>query len=119
MKPAGELLRELQIIFAEHTGYDVDELEPEYQLEADLGIDTVKQAEIFSVIRESYGLGQDDSFSLSDYQTLQAIVGYVKAGHQPRREQTEMRRFECLELWLRPRGCSNCTGRSFCSRNRV
>ena len=78
--PAGNLLAELQAIFAEHTGYDVEELEPEYQLEADLGIDTVKQAEIFSVIREQYGLGQDDSFSLSDYQTLQEVVGYVESG---------------------------------------
>ena len=43
----GNLLGELQTIFAEHTGYDVDELEPGYQLEADLGIDTVKQAETF------------------------------------------------------------------------
>jgi malonyl CoA-acyl carrier protein transacylase len=77
---AGNLLAELQAIFAEHTGYDVEELEPEYQLEADLGIDTVKQAEIFSVIREKYELGQDDSFSLSDYQTLQEVVGYVESG---------------------------------------
>lgn len=37
----------VQLLFSEETGYKVEELEPDYQLDPDLGIDTVKQVEIF------------------------------------------------------------------------
>ena len=39
-------------IVAEQTGYPADMLDPDLDLEADLGIDTVKQAEMFAAIRE-------------------------------------------------------------------
>ena len=45
------LMEEIQRLFSEQTGYEPEELEPDYQLEADLGVDTVKQAEIFSLLR--------------------------------------------------------------------
>ena len=44
------------------TKTELEDLEPDYQLEADLGIDTVKQAEIFSLLRSNYGMSQDESF---------------------------------------------------------
>src|SRR5689334_20311396 len=47
-------------------------------LEADLGIDTVKQAEVFAAIREAYGIERDDSLRLRDYPTLSAVVGFVR-----------------------------------------
>jgi NAD(P)-dependent dehydrogenase (short-subunit alcohol dehydrogenase family) len=47
-------------------------------LEADLGIDTVKQAEVFATIREAYGIARDDSLKLRDYPTLTAVVGFVR-----------------------------------------
>jgi malonyl CoA-acyl carrier protein transacylase len=75
------VLTEIQDLFAQETGYEIDELEPDYQLEADLGIDTVKQAEIFSVIRERYGIPNDVTFELSEIQTLRAISDFV-AGHR-------------------------------------
>ena len=77
VRDRAEVLAELSVLFAEQTGYELDELDPEYQLEADLGIDTVKQAEIFGVIRERYGMGQDENFKLSDFQTLHAVTDYV------------------------------------------
>jgi len=46
-------------------------------LEADLGIDTVKQAEVFAAIREAYGIERDDSLKLRDYPTLDHVVGFV------------------------------------------
>lgn len=73
------VLKTITTLFAEQTGYDVGDLDPSFQLEADLGIDTVKQAEIFSVLRTRYGLPKDDAFKLSDVQTLNAIVDYVIA----------------------------------------
>ena len=52
-------------------------------MEADLGIDTVKQAEIFGLIRETYGIGQDESFKLADVQTLEAVTDYVLSQAAP------------------------------------
>jgi acyl carrier protein len=71
------VLAELTAMFAQHTGYETADLDPTHQLEADLGIDTVKQAEIFSLVRERYSLAKDESFRLTDVQTLNAIAGYV------------------------------------------
>lgn len=41
-------------VVAAKTGYPKDMLELDLDMEADLGIDTVKQAETFASIRESY-----------------------------------------------------------------
>jgi hypothetical protein len=38
-------------IVAELTGYPADLLDPDLDLEADLGVDTVKQAEVFAAVR--------------------------------------------------------------------
>ena len=49
-------------IISEKTGYETDELDLDFELEADLGIDTVKQAEIFGEVREHFGIQQDEKF---------------------------------------------------------
>ena len=41
-------------IVAEMTGYPPDLLDLDLDLEADLGVDTVKQAEVFAAVRERY-----------------------------------------------------------------
>ena len=64
-------------IVAEQTGYPPDLLDMDLDLEADLGIDTVKQAEVFAAIREAYGIERDDSLKLRDYPTLNHVVGFV------------------------------------------
>ena len=75
-------------IVAEQTGYPTELLDPELDLEADLGIDTVKQAEMFATIREAYGIERDDSLQLRDYPTLNHVVGFVneRAGGGPSEE---------------------------------
>ncbi|MEM9514499.1 MAG: SDR family NAD(P)-dependent oxidoreductase, partial [Actinomycetota bacterium] len=65
-------------VVAEQTGYPADMLELDLDLEADLGIDTVKQAETFAAIREHYGIERDDNLSLRDYPTLGHVVGFVR-----------------------------------------
>ncbi|HSD76052.1 MAG TPA: SDR family oxidoreductase, partial [Solirubrobacteraceae bacterium] len=55
-----------------------DMLDLDLDLEADLGIDTVKQAEVFAAIRETYGIARDDSLKLRDYPTLTHVVGFVR-----------------------------------------
>jgi acyl transferase domain-containing protein len=64
-------------IVAGQTGYPEDLLDMDLDLEADLGIDTVKQAEVFATIREAYGIARDDNLKLRDYPTLNHVVGFV------------------------------------------
>ena len=57
-------------IVSELTGYPPELLDLDLDLEADLGVDTVKQAEIFAAIREHYGVARDDTLKLRDFPTL-------------------------------------------------
>ncbi|MBP1599462.1 MAG: beta-ketoacyl synthase, partial [Acidobacteria bacterium] len=64
-------------IIAEQTGYPTDMLDLDLDLEADLGIDTVKQAEMFAAIRAAYDIPREDSLKLRDYPTLAHAVKFV------------------------------------------
>ena len=64
-------------VVAEKTGYPRDMLDLELDLEADLGIDTVKQAELFATVREVYGIERDDQLKLRDFPTLEHVIGFV------------------------------------------
>jgi malonyl CoA-acyl carrier protein transacylase len=66
----------LQII-ADKTGYPPEMLDLDLDLEADLGIDTVKQAEMFAAIRERYDIPRDDTLQLRDYPTLAHAIQFV------------------------------------------
>jgi acyl transferase domain-containing protein/NAD(P)-dependent dehydrogenase (short-subunit alcohol dehydrogenase family)/phosphopantetheinyl transferase len=72
-----QVLRELTALVADKTGYAPDEIEPDYELEADLGVDTVKQAEILSEVTERFGVTRDESFRVADFPTLRAIAGWI------------------------------------------
>jgi len=65
-------------IVAEQTGYPTDMLEMDLDLEADLGVDTVKQAETFLAIRTEFNIPRRDDMSLRDYNTLAKVVGFVR-----------------------------------------
>ncbi|MHA2087826.1 MAG: phosphopantetheine-binding protein, partial [Promethearchaeota archaeon] len=67
-------INEIKQIIALKTGYDPNDIEETYDLEEDLGIDTVKQAEIFGEIREKWDIEVDDSFNLADYRTINEII---------------------------------------------
>ncbi|MGA1793978.1 MAG: phosphopantetheine-binding protein, partial [Thermoplasmatota archaeon] len=70
-------------IVSEKTGYPEDMLELDLDLEADLGIDTVKQVELFAMAREDFDLPRDDTISLQDMPTLRHIIDYVASKIQP------------------------------------
>jgi acyl transferase domain-containing protein len=61
------------------TGYPPDLLDPDLDLEADLGIDTVKQAEVFAAVRERFGVARDDNLRLRDFPTLTHVIGWIRA----------------------------------------
>jgi acyl transferase domain-containing protein/acyl carrier protein/NAD(P)-dependent dehydrogenase (short-subunit alcohol dehydrogenase family) len=75
--PQDPVAQKVLEIVSEQTGYPPDMLELDLDLEADLGIDTVKQAEMFAAIREAYGIERDDDLALRDYPTLARAIEFV------------------------------------------
>ena len=73
-----DLAARVVALVAEQTGYPPELLDLDLDLEADLGIDTVKQAELFAQVRETYGIERDDSLKLRDYPTLNHVIGFVR-----------------------------------------
>ncbi len=67
-------------LVAEKTGYPVDMLDLDLDLEADLGVDTVKQAEVFATIRAAYGIARDDTIKLREFPTLAHVIRFVYDG---------------------------------------
>ena len=61
-------------IVVKHTGYPEDFIEMDQDLEGELGIDTVKQAEIMGDVREHFSLPLDEDFVLADHPTLNHFV---------------------------------------------
>ncbi len=70
-------------VVSEKTGYPVEVLDLDLDLEADLGIDTVKQAELFAAIRGQYNIARREDLRLSDYNTLAKVIRFVEEALQP------------------------------------
>ncbi|HYA23165.1 MAG TPA: acyltransferase domain-containing protein, partial [Terriglobales bacterium] len=64
-------------LVADKTGYPIDMLDLDLDLEADLGVDTVKQAEVFATIREAYAIPRDEKLKLRDFPTLAHVIRFV------------------------------------------
>jgi malonyl CoA-acyl carrier protein transacylase len=77
--PSGNVLARLTDLVSQKTGYPKDLLDPNLDMEADLGIDTVKQAELFGAIRDAYSLPVEEGILIKDYPTLAKVAGYVQA----------------------------------------
>ena len=69
--------KEVVKMVGEKTGYPEDMLDIDLDMEADLGIDTVKQAELFASLREHYGIAQQDGIQLKDYPTIRHCINFV------------------------------------------
>jgi acyl carrier protein len=75
--PSGSVKERILALAVEKTGYPQDMLDLDLDLEADLGVDTVKQAEIFAAIREMYNIPRDENRKLRDYPTLAHVIRFV------------------------------------------
>ena len=71
--------KEVVSMVAEKTGYPEDMLDLDLDMEADLGIDTVKQAEMFAAMRDRYGIASQDGIQLKDYPTIRHCIKFVLA----------------------------------------
>ncbi|PKN90425.1 MAG: hypothetical protein CVU45_02650, partial [Chloroflexi bacterium HGW-Chloroflexi-7] len=74
---------------SEKTGYPREMLDLELDLEADLGIDTVKQAELFASIRTHYNIARREDLRLSDYNTIAKVVEFMTDALSGQTTQTE------------------------------
>jgi len=78
-----EIKKTILALVSEKTGYPADVLDLELDLEADLGIDTVKQAELFADIRSRYNIPRREDLRLADYNTLAKVIAFVEEALQP------------------------------------
>lgn len=73
-----QLFEELRTLYAEALEYPEDVFEDEVQLEAELGVDSVKQVELLSRVSSRYGLPPRESgFRLATYNTMGKITDFV------------------------------------------
>ncbi|MCU1356526.1 MAG: beta-ketoacyl synthase [Acidimicrobiales bacterium] len=94
-----ELLQAVQSIVSERTGYPMEMLDPDLDLEADLSIDSIKRIEIVGELAERIGLaGLDEAAvdeelveELAQHKSLRAIVDWIEAmaGADPSSETVE------------------------------
>ena len=78
--PAADELEKFMVNFVvEETGYPHEMVEMDADLEADLGIDSIKKAQMLVEMRDSFRLAiePNDELSLDDFPTLKHILDYV------------------------------------------
>jgi acyl carrier protein len=74
-----EFLTILLDVVADKTGYPLDLLEPTMDIEADLGIDSIKRVEILSALQEKIpNLPEVDLTEVAALRTLGEIASYIE-----------------------------------------
>ncbi len=74
---AAELESFLVDFVVDQTGYPQEIVELDADLEGDLGIDSIRKAQLFGEIGQRYGLSADASVSLDDFRTLRHLLDYM------------------------------------------
>ncbi|MCH8830668.1 MAG: hypothetical protein IID45_13915, partial [Planctomycetes bacterium] len=62
----------------EQTGYPAEMVELDADLEADLGIDSIKKAQLFGELANDFGIQTSDDLSLDDYPTLRHVKAFLE-----------------------------------------
>ena len=78
----------------EQTGYPPEVVELDADLESDLGIDSIKKAQLFGELQEYFDVTPSEDLTLDDFPTLRHVVDFLMAeGTQPsvREEQSPPR----------------------------
>lgn len=74
----GEVFATMRDFYATAVGYPAEVFEPDADLEADLGIDSIKQTEVFARVLEHYDLaGVDDPAWLTNHTSMAALADAV------------------------------------------
>jgi len=61
----------------EQTGYPEEIVELDADLEGDLGIDSIKKAQLFGELGERFEIKVQDNVSLDDFPTLRHVMDYL------------------------------------------
>ena len=75
-RSVSEITKQVLAVIAAQTGYETSDLDLEYELEADLGIDTVKQAELFAELRETFNVPDDVQIEMTTAPTIQSLIDW-------------------------------------------
>ncbi len=63
----------------EQTGYPPEVIELDADLEADLGIDSIKKAQLFGELQEYFDITPTDDLTLDDFPTLRHVMNFLAA----------------------------------------
>jgi acyl transferase domain-containing protein/NAD(P)H-dependent flavin oxidoreductase YrpB (nitropropane dioxygenase family) len=86
--PTADVLQTVLEIIAERTGYPIDMIEPDLDLEADLSVDSIKRTEIAGELAIRLGVTADLD-QLSQARTAAAITALLGGGSAPAPEAVE------------------------------
>ncbi|HEY1406375.1 MAG TPA: acyltransferase domain-containing protein, partial [Spirochaetota bacterium] len=73
------VVAEIKKLIADMTGYGIEMLDSNLDLEGDLGIDTVKQVEIFGKICEKFAIAVPEDLKLSELNTIDKLGAFISA----------------------------------------
>merc|ERR1740129_2368865 len=76
--PATDALTVVYRVMADKTGYDVSMIDEEMDLEADLGIDSIKRVEILGAAQEALGITVRDLDALGRTKTVEEVIGFLR-----------------------------------------
>ncbi|GAB3686393.1 hypothetical protein GCM10028814_26800 [Angustibacter aerolatus] len=82
---ATALLATLRGMYAEAVGYPVEVFEPDVELEADLGIDSLRQTALLQRAHRELGLEAPAGLRITDYVTLEHVADLLTAQQVPAR----------------------------------
>ena len=77
------VLEQLRELYAETLGYPAEAMTPEADLEADLGIDSLKRAEMLAKVASHFRLEDLEEGQLASHQTLAELASLVAAAVRP------------------------------------
>jgi acyl carrier protein len=81
IQPVGPSAAELETFLVnfvvEQTGYPPEIVELDCDLEADLGIDSIKKAQLFGELREYFDIMPDERLTLDDFPTLRHVLDFL------------------------------------------
>ncbi|MCH2128655.1 MAG: phosphopantetheine-binding protein [Pirellulaceae bacterium] len=81
--PSAEQLEPFLINFVvEQTGYPAEIVEMDADLEADLGIDSIKKAQLFGELREYFDITPTEEITLDDFPTLRDVMKFLQGTHE-------------------------------------
>ena len=77
--PEAEIRQVLIEFVVEQTGYPEEIIELDADLEGDLGIDSIKKAQLFGEVGAHFSIAPRDDLSLDDFPTLGHVLNFLTA----------------------------------------